>query len=276
MTIMLEGLRNLATSYRIYQRNKSGRKFEPEAPYMKDVVKSGDICLHFGGSDGRHSYLMAELVGPTGHVHVYEPSNYSYAILERLIRWHKLANVTPHNLAVGAERGRMILSVPKKLSGHLGRAYGVVTAQGGSASEEQLATSNSSEFVDQETGVVSLDNVMADEKLTQVDFIRCDVEGSEINFIKGGKATIEKYLPSLLIEIHPFSLERNFGSSANEVRDYFLDFGYRMWQLNDDDTEMFESTEIDPKRRWKDYFLIHPSRADSLPPGMFREAFAQG
>tara|TARA_Y100000815_G_scaffold59808_1_gene48273 strand:- start:46 stop:876 length:831 start_codon:yes stop_codon:yes gene_type:complete len=276
MTIMMEGLRNLATSVRIYQRNKQGRKFEPEAPYMKEVVKPGDICLHFGGSDGRHSYLMADHVGPSGHVHVYEPSNYSYAILERLLRWHKLTNVTPHNLAVGAERGEMILSVPKKLSGHLGRAYGVVTASGQTASEEHLATSNSSEFVDQETSVVSLDNVMEDEKLDRVDFIRCDVEGSEINFIKGGAKTIEKYLPSLLIEIHPFSLERNFNSSGEVVRDYFIDLGYRMWQLNDDDTEMYESTEIDPKRRRKDYFLIHPSRAESLPPGMFREAFAKG
>ena len=276
MTIMLESFRNLATSIRIYQRNKSRRKFEPEAPYMEEVVKPGDVCLHFGGSDGRHSYLLSEWVGPEGKVHVYEPSNYSYAILERLVRWHGLKNVTPHNLAVGAERGRMILSVPKKLSGHLGRAYGVVSQGGGTASEELLATGNQTEFVDQETDVVSLDNVMDDEKLDRVDFIRCDVEGSEINFVKGGKATIEKYLPSLLIEIHPFSLERNFGSSGTEVRDYFLDLGYRMWQLNDDDTQMYESTEIDPRRRWKDYFLIHPSRAAQLPPGMFKDAFDAG
>tara|TARA_Y100000052_G_scaffold13882_1_gene13362 strand:- start:11457 stop:12296 length:840 start_codon:yes stop_codon:yes gene_type:complete len=270
--MLLEGVRNLMTSVRIYQRNKSGRKFEPEAPYMKDCVNPGDICLHFGGSDGRHSYLLADWVGPEGHVHVYEPSNYSYKILTRLLRWHGLKNVTPHNLAIGAERGHMILSVPVKLSGHLGRAYGVVTQSGQSASEELLATGNSSEFVDQETDVVSLDNVMEDENLDRVDFIRCDIEGAEVNFIKGGKATIEKHLPSILIEIHPFSVQSNFGSTPEEVRDYFIGLGYRMWQLNDDDTEMFESTEIDPKRRWKDYFLIHPSRADSLPDGMFKDA----
>lgn len=269
----LEGLRNLATSFRIYQRNKQGRKFEPEAPFMKNVVHPGDTCLHFGGSDGRHSYLLSQHVGQEGVVHVYEPSNYSFAILDRLIRWHGLDNVTPHNLAVGAERGSMLLSVPRKLSGHLGRAYGVVGANGGTASEEKLATGNQTEFVDQETGVVSLDNVVADEDLSRVDFIRCDVEGSEINFIKGGRKTIERFLPSLLIEIHPFSLQRNFGSSAEEVRDYFINLGYRMWQLNDDDTQMIESTEIDPRRRWKDYFLIHPSRGPDLPPGMFRDAF---
>ena len=87
------------------------------------------------------------------------------------------------------------------------------------------------------------------------------------------KKTIERDLPSLLIEIHPFSLQRNFASSGEAVRDYFLNLGYRMWQLNDDNSHMFESTQIDPKRRWKDYFLIHPSRGPSLPDGMFRKAF---
>jgi hypothetical protein len=121
--------------------------------------------------------------------------------------------------------------------------------------------------------VVSLDGLMAAEKLDRVDFIRCDVEGAEIKFIEGGRKTLERDLPSLLIEIHPFSLERNFGSSAEVVRDYFIRLGYRMWQLNDNDTEMFESTQIDPKRRWKDYYLIHPSRGPNLPEGMFRKAF---
>ena len=59
-----EGLRNLHTTWRIYNRNIQNRKWEPEAPYMKEVVKPGDICLHFGGSDGRHSYLMAQYIGP--------------------------------------------------------------------------------------------------------------------------------------------------------------------------------------------------------------------
>jgi hypothetical protein len=142
-----EGLRNLATTMRIYQRNKQDRKWEPEAPYMKEVVKPGDICLHFGGSDGRHSYLLSQHIGPKGVVHVYEPSNYSYAIMTRLLRWHKLKNVIPHNAAIGSAEGSMILSVPKKMSGHLGRAYGVVTDRGGTASDEMLATGNRTEFV---------------------------------------------------------------------------------------------------------------------------------
>lgn len=269
-----ESLRNLATTMRIYRRNKSGRKFEPEVPFMKDAVSVGDTCLHFGGSDGRHSFVLSQLTGPTGRVHVYEPSTYSFSILERLLQWHKLTNVTAHRAAVGAEEGSLILSAPRKRSGHIGRAYGVVSDAGMRSSEQDLAQANDTHFVQEETPVVSLDGLVKAERLERVDFIRCDVEGAEIRMIEGGRETLERDLPNLLIEIHPFSLQQNFASSAEEVRSYFLSLGYRFWQMADDDTTIFESNEIDRTRRWKDYFLIHPSRAEKLPEGIFRSAFA--
>ncbi len=39
-------------------------------------------------------------------------------------------------------------------------------------------------------------------KLQQVDFIKCDTEGAEVEIIKGGLKTIELNKPDLLIEIH--------------------------------------------------------------------------
>ena len=124
--MFLESLRNFATSVRIYQRNIQGRKFEPEAPYMSQIVKKGDICLHFGGSDGRHSYLLSGFVGETGLIHVYEPSNYSYAIMSRLIRWHGLKNVIPHNAAIGAANMAGGLARHRQKHAALGRADGRV------------------------------------------------------------------------------------------------------------------------------------------------------
>lgn len=269
--MLFKSLRNLLTTYRIYQRNLQGRKFEPEAPFMEYAVSPGDTCLHFGASDGRHSYLLSKFIGDEGKVLAYEPSNYSFKIMDRLIKWHKLKNVHPRNAAIGSGEGEINLNVPVKTTGHLGRAYAVIGEEA-RGSEQLLASANDTKFEVQRTKVVSLDGLMEKEDLDKVDFIRCDVEGAEIEFIRGGRGTLEKHLPNLLIEIHPFSLERNFSTSAEYVRDFFLSLGYRMWQLDDADENLYESTEIDPKRRWKDYFLIHPSRKDSLPDGIFKKA----
>ncbi|WP_158531525.1 FkbM family methyltransferase [Hyphomonas sp. GM-8P] len=253
----------------MYRRNKSGRKFEPEAPYMKELCTRGDTCLHFGASDGRHSYLLSKIVGPAGTVHAFEPSKYSYGIMCRLIRWHKLGNVHPHNYAIGAEDGETVLNVPRKTSGHLGRAYAVIgdSARG---SEELLAKANDTEFERQKAPVITLDSIVAKLRLKTLDFVRCDIEGAEGLMIDGGETTIREFLPTFLIEIHPFSLQHNFGRDPGYILAYFLQLGYVAWRLSDDDSELIRVTELDTKRRWRDYFLVHPSRALTLPGGQFR------
>lgn len=270
-----EGIRNLATTWRMYRRNIEDRKWEPEAPFMKYCVSPGETCLHFGASDGRHSYLLSRHVGPEGQVHAYEASSYSFRIMTRLLKWHKLTNVTPHHAGIAGEEGTLTLTVPRKRSGHIGRAYGVVGPSGAKASEAELATANTTEFFEETVRTVSLDGVMAENALSRVDFIRCDIEGSEAAMIRGGRATIEQHLPGFLIEIHPFSLERFFGSSAEEIRGFFLGLGYKGWQLNDADDLIFDD-RIDTTRRWKDYFFLHPSRAHTLPEGPFREQLLNG
>ncbi|MCA8903272.1 MAG: FkbM family methyltransferase [Hyphomonas sp.] len=267
---MISDARSLYTTWRIYRRNQTGRKFEPEAAYMKFICKRGDICLHLGASDGRHSFLLSQIVGPNGIVHAYEPSAYSYKVMRRLLKWHKISNVFPHNYAIGAADGVTVLNVPRKKSGHLGRAYAVV-GDAARGSEEILATADETEFDRQTTQVTSLDSIVSTLGLDHVDFVRCDIEGAECLMIEGGDRTIKTTLPSFLIEIHPFSLRHNFSREPESVLQYFLDLGYEAWRLNDDDSDLIKVVELDAKRRWRDYFLVHPSRAAELPAGPFAD-----
>lgn len=264
-------LRNLYTAWRIYRRNQRGTKFEPETPYMQYMCNAGDTCLHFGASDGRHSYLLSSIVGATGQVHAYEPSNYSFAVMSRLIRWHGLVNVTPHNAAIGSQVGQVTLNVPTKTSGHLGRAYAVI-GEDARGSEELLAKQNSTKFERQVASVTTLDQIKEDLGVARIHFIRCDIEGAEAEMIKGGKSTIEVDLPAMLIEIHPFSVRQNFKTDPDDIKDYFLQLGYKMWRLDDEDEKLIAVTELDQKRRWRDYFLIHPTNAARLPDGPFKHA----
>ncbi|MAB09403.1 FkbM family methyltransferase [Hyphomonas sp.] len=267
---LLEHTRNLYTTWRMYRRNLSGRKFEPETPYMEQLCNPGDTCLHLGASDGRHSYYLSHIVGPVGKIYAFEPSRYSFAIMCRLLKWHRIENVSPHNYAIGEEDGETYLNVPRKKSGHLGRAYAVIgeTARG---SEEILAMANDTEFDRQQTPVICLDSIVSRFDLDKLDFIRCDIEGAECLMIAGGKKTIERFFPTFLIEIHPFSLKQNFHQEPDGVLKYFLNLGYACWRLSDDDSELIRVDELDAKRRWRDYFLVHPSRSAKLPPGEFAE-----
>ena len=116
-----------------------------------------------------------------------------------------------------------------------------------------------------------MDDFCAQHTGGRVDFIRCDIEGSEMAALKGGWNVISKNLPNILLEIHPPLLAEHFGTTGEAVRDMILALGYRMFHLSDHG--LVESTAL-VEGPWKDYFFIHPSRADRLPAGFFRDALA--
>ena len=44
---------------RIIMRNLRERKYEPEIPFLSRFLGPGDLCLHIGASDGRHTVVMS-------------------------------------------------------------------------------------------------------------------------------------------------------------------------------------------------------------------------
>jgi FkbM family methyltransferase len=58
--------------------------------------------------------------------------------------------------------------------------------------------------------VVTVDSLLADLGLTRLDFMKVDVEGSELEVLKGAMDTLAKYRPSIAMETHSFG-------SPNEV-----------------------------------------------------------
>ena len=260
----------LATT-RTISRNLRGARLEPEVPYLQYVLRPGDNCLHIGASDGRHSYVMSDLVKP-GQIYALEPSAYSFAILRRAIAFHGLSNVHPFHAAVSDEDGFITLTAPIKANKHVGRAFAVIaeTASGSGALRSDVRGSGT--FTERVESV-AIDHFCPRHGIKKVDFIRCDVEGAEMKVLKGAQNTIDRDLPSFLIEIHPVALSQHFNSSAEAVRDEFLRRGYRMFGI--EDGEMRETTTLRPEA-WADYYFIHPSRRDALPEGLFRKALQNG
>lgn len=56
--------------------------------------------------------------------------------------------------------------------------------------------------------------------------VKMDIQGDELNALKGGKKTIQKHTPHLLIEIHPERLEKQ-SQSVRELFLFLLSCGYQ-------------------------------------------------
>ncbi len=261
-------VRSLAATDKVVSRNLRNVKFEPEVAYLRFILGNNDICLHIGASDGRHSYVMSQLASD-GWIYCFEPSSFSFGVLQRIINFYRLNNVTCINAAVSDELGFATLVTPVKTSGHIGTAFAFISKTQ-PTSDQPRSEIESRGVKIEEVKSLTIDDFCAEEKLDKVDFIRCDVEGGEMKVLNGAKRNIDKNLPNALVEIHPICLQENFESSGDSVKEFFLSRGYRMFCLVGSTLTEVKSVKVE---RWRDYFFIHPARAATLRPGPFSRLF---
>lgn len=95
-------------------------------------------------------------------------------------------------------------------------------------------------------GAASQSNTIKVQQKTMDDFVRglanmpdvvkIDVEGAELDVIRGGKAYLAEHSPRLFIEVHPTYLQRR-GQSAAELVKQLEDMGYRIFHSDGEPVE---------------------------------------
>ena len=237
-------------TFRIAVRAIRGHKLEPEVPYIDRFLEPDSICLHIGASDGRHGFYMARRA-KKGSVHCIEPSSYFRWVLAKLRWMFRYHNIKIHNIGISDARKTAYLVTPVKRNGHLGRGIAFVSDTPPAPDSRDEAWGYTG-FISEEIELDSLDQFCRRECIGRVDFIRCDVEGSERSVLAGAEETVRRNRPILLLEVHPHALAQRFGSSAREIWSILSDHGYRMFYLQDD---LVEATAFfdEPDR---DYFCV--------------------
>ena len=152
------------------------------APGIK--AEKGDYVIDAGGCWGDTALYFAQEVGETGKVFTFEfiPSN--LGIMERNIGLN------------GALKERInIVKLPIwQFSGK--KIFYVDNGPGSSVSEEKL----NEKAV--ETSTLALDDFFLEKKLPKVDFIKMDIEGAELEALKGAEGLIKKYRPKMAISVY--------------------------------------------------------------------------
>ena len=240
---------------RIILRNLRQRKFEPEIPFLQRFLSPGDVCLHVGASDGRHTLVMSRLIGD-GHIFCFEPSRYTLQIFRRVMRFHGVRNVSEFNMAVGDQAGRTHLITPIKSSGHLGRSFAFLSDELPDAQDLKRSRGFLGFEVDP-IKVCTVDEFCHQHGIKSVQFIRCDVEGAEILVVAGARQIIERDRPIMLLEVHPHALRDQFRSSADALRDELAGYGYRFYRVHDHDLQEVSAFIDEP---WRDYFCVPQAR----------------
>ena len=161
-------------------------KFKKHINYEKLLyirkIKQGDIVLDIGANQGYYTSLFSILIGQYGQVHAFEPVPESFNKLRQLKSCYK--NVILNNFAIGEKQGSASIN------------YDPMDSEKASLLNSRNTYPN--KFI---TEVNSIDNYMIDKKLDKIDFIKCDVEGFELNALKGAYESVSKFSPDISMEI---------------------------------------------------------------------------
>ena len=161
---------------------------------LERALHPGAVAIDVGANIGVLTVLMADVCGPTGAVHAFEPAAENFKHLEHNVAANRLTNVSANHAAVTAVDGPVTIE--------FNEAY----PAGSFVREKASATG------DQVEGV-SLDSYVARAALKRVDLIKVDVEGFEPAVLHGALASLARFRPILIVECNVPPLRRVSGAS---------------------------------------------------------------
>jgi len=165
-----------------------GEFSEIEARLLRALVPPGGVVIEVGANIGTHTLVLAHAAGPAGWVVAYEPQRAVFQILCANLALNSLARVDARQRAVGAGPGS--ITVPDIDYGQPGNFGGV--ALGGTAQGSRVRQ-------------VALD---ADVDLPRLDLVKVDVEGMELDVLRGADGLLRRLRPMLYVENDRVDLSR--------------------------------------------------------------------
>lgn len=203
--------------------SRSAWFIEDEVKAIAELVPRGGTCVDVGAGYGLYTMAMAAAVGPRGTVHAIEPQPDPHRVIGAVVRICRAqGSVVRHRLALSDRTGTSVLSVPLRRGRAIhGRAFVMQGALHVGPNEEFRAVRH------QPVRLSTLDELAERHRLTRLDMIKADVEGAELQVLVGGVRTIDRFRPTVQLEIEQRHLGK-FGSSVEDVTGFLLGRGYTM------------------------------------------------
>lgn len=191
-----------------------------------NLIQPHFTVLDIGANIGMTALEFAKKV-PTGRVVCFEPSPSNFIRLIENIDLNDFNNIITSNTGIGSVAGQFKL-------------FNVVESNSGM--KRILKDDNIGDFESETIVVDILENLLETLNVDVVHAIKIDVEGFEMEVLKGATALLRKFKPILFIEIDDNNLKDQHSSALLLIK-YLIGMGYKIYNALDDQQQLDSNYE---------------------------------
>ncbi len=179
-----------------------GKHEQFSAEIFARYIKKGFVCLDVGANIGWHTTLMSRLAGAEGEVHAFEPVPPTFEDLKRNVALNGAgAKVFLNNFGLGDRESTAEIHLFRDLpSGHA-----------------TLAGKDNQPSIVFPIRIKTLDSYLEEKNIVRVDFIKVDIEGAEMMFLKGARKVFEQQTPPVIYMEMTLETSAEFGYLPNDL-----------------------------------------------------------
>tara|TARA_B100001250_G_scaffold10270_1_gene8938 strand:+ start:872 stop:1684 length:813 start_codon:yes stop_codon:yes gene_type:complete len=221
------------------------KQTEPEILILEDLVSQGQASIDIGVYRGMYSYHLLKY---SEFVYAFEANSLLIDKIKKSFKNNN--NIKIENLAISSSSGTTKLKIPirdENVEHDHEQKY-----QLGIASIHAGNDLDNLNYHSIDVKKITLDQYHFQHK---IGFIKIDVEGHELDIIRGGKNLLERDKPNLLVEIE----ERHTGLAPQLVIREIKNLGYQCYILNQE----FELEVINEKEDFNfnnNNFIFKPNK----------------
>jgi FkbM family methyltransferase len=186
--------------------------------FVAKVIAKDSVFCDVGANVGLYAMLAASKTGPAGRVFAFEPAARNCAFFREHMRMNHLSNVFLSQYAIGASDGEVSFD-------DSGDPVGFRVSDTGRTSVR----------------LRSIDSLVESKEMPAPHYLKIDVEGAEMDVLKGAAKTIENHRPDVFIETH-----NRFVPGVHEAcAEWLRQRGYSVAEFGGDEppTEIYATTK---------------------------------
>ncbi len=213
---------------------------QADSEFIYKLIKEDYTVFDIGANIGWYTTHIAKNL-KNGKVYAFEPIPNTYKQLAQNVVLNKYQNILLNNFALTDKKQTLIFY------------YSPLNTV---ASSSRNIMEND-EAVKVECDASTIDDFVAENKISKIDFIKCDVEGAEYFVYQGGIKTFTEYKPIIFTEMLR-KWAAKFDYHPNDIIKLFIKIGYKCYVINIG--KLREVKEVTENTKETNFIFLHPDK----------------